>query len=429
MAVMRPARASAPSPVKSSRFLRKIELAPGLVCTLRTARPADRDGIRTLYDDIYGPAYPLPLIRDPKITAAVIRDPNQFWVVGEADDQRLIASVLFAIDQEDRIGKCYGAVVAQEARGHDLMQHMISAGIAELSGDAASPPGAELASAGRSPGSIALFYATTRTVSPAPGKLVARLGFVSCGVFPNVHRVQSSETHGLDVYFRKVAFRDRLTEPRLIPEVQEFFQIAKEALNLPDQAIIEEVDLPPRSREQFTFTVVEDPPLVERIYRSRLASVELRFSFFPFHEPHVLCRTRDGDEVFIHYNRADGYGSILGVKSDVLDFAGFLDQLCAVAHALGLRYIELLVSAFDPLKQRQALEARFLPCAYFPAMKITSGGKRMDYLVFSRSFEKLDFTQLNLEGTRRRYLQAFVKCWYGMLVARAPGFESADKLF
>ena len=44
-------------------------------------------------------------------------------------------------------------------------------------------------------------------------------------------------------------------------------------------------------------------------------------------------------------------------------------------------------------------------------------------------FEKLDFTQLSLEGTRRRYLQAFVKCWYAMLLARAPGFESEDKLF
>jgi tryptophan synthase alpha chain len=105
------------------------------------------------------------------------------------------------------------------------------------------------------------------------------------------------------------------------------------------------------------------------------------------------------------------------------------DQLCAAAHSLGLRYIELLVSAFDPVKQRQALEARFLPCAYFPAMKVTSGGRRMDYLVFSRSFEKLDFTQISLEGTRRRYLQAFVKCWYGMLVAHAPSFEAADKLF
>lgn len=421
--------------MRPARFTRQLEYAPGRRGTLRIAKAADKSAIRSLYDDIYGPAYPLELIRDPKKTAATIRDPHHHWFVFEGDGGRLLASVLFAIEPEDRMGKCYGAVVRPEARGHDLMQHILQAGLEELTRD-------------ESP--CELFYATTRTVTPAPGKLVARLGFVSCGVFPNVHRVQSSETHGLDVYFRKNAFRDRMLEPKLIPEVEEFFRIAKETLHLPDEAIIQDVELPPRSTERHFFEIIDDgdasspsgaelasvgrgpgrsPGLVSRIYARRIAERELKFSFFPFHEPHVLCRTRDGDEVFIHYNRADGYGSILGVKSDVLDFAGFLDQLCAAAHGLGLRYIELLVSAFDPVKQRQALEARFLPCAYFPAMKVTAGGKRMDYLVFSRSFEKLDFTQISLEGTRRRYLQAFVKCWYGMLVARAPGFEAVDKLF
>jgi RimJ/RimL family protein N-acetyltransferase len=413
---MRPAVSADTSPTfRPARFQKKLEYAPGKHCVFRLAKVGDRDAIRGLYDDIYGPAYPLPLIRDPKVTASVIKDPGHFWlVVEDPATKRLIGSVLFAIDEADRIGKVYGAVVRPEYRGHDLMQHAIAAGLNELTAEERP---------------IELFYATTRTVTPAPGKLVARLGFVSCGVFPNVHRVQSSETHGLDVYYRSGAFRDRLTEPRLIPEVAEFFEIARESLKLPDQAIIEPIDLPPASREQFTFTVVDDPPLVERIYKSRLAQGELRYSFFPFHEPHVLCRTRDGDEVFIHHNRADGYGCILGVKTDVMDFAGFLDQLCSAAHSLGLKYIELLVSAFDPLKQRQALAARFLPCAYFPAMKVTARDKRMDYLVFSRSFEKLDFTRISLEGTRKRYLQAFVKSWYAMLVARAPSFESVDRLF
>lgn len=414
--VMRPAGSADTSPsFRPARFQKKLEYAPGKHCVLRLAKAGDRDAIRGLYDDIYGPAYPLTLIRDRSVTASVIRDPDHFWLlIEDPAAKRLIGSVLFAIDEQDRIGKVYGAVVRPEFRGHDLMQHAIAAGMQELTAEERA---------------VELLFATTRTVTPAPGKLVARLGFVSCGVFPNVHRVQSSETHGLDVYFRPTSFRDRLTEPRLIPEVAEFFEIARETLKLHDQAIIEPIDLPPASRERFMFEVIDEPRMVDRIYRRRLAERELRYSFFPFHEPHVLCRTRDGDEVFIHHNKADGYGCILGVRTDVMDFAGFLDQLCSAAHGLGLRYIELLVSAFDPLKQRQALAARFLPCAYFPAMKVTAGGKRMDYLVFSRSFEKLDFTRISLEGTRKRYLQAFVKSWYSMLVARAPNFEAVDKLF
>jgi RimJ/RimL family protein N-acetyltransferase len=400
-------------PGKPGRFERKIPFALRQWCAIRPARPKDRDGIRALYDDIYGPDYPLALIRDPKVTLATIKDPDHFWLVLE-HNKRLVGSVLFAIDNTDRIGKVYGAVVRPELRGHDLMQHAIAAGLEELLAE--DRP-------------LELFYATTRTVTPAPGKLVARLGFVSCGVFPNVHRVSTSETHGLDVYFRPRAFRERLLAPRLVPEVVEFFQIARETLHLPDEPVIEPVDLPPPARDRFQFTVLDDPAAVARIYRQRLKARQLRFSFFPFHEPHVLFATRDGHEVFVHHTRADGYGAILGVRSDVVDFAGFLDQLCDAAHGLGLRYIELLVSAFDPLKQAQAWQARFLPCAYFPAMKITTGGKRMDYLVFSRSFETLDFTQIQLDGTRKRYLQAFVKCWYAMLVAHAPDFEKVDRLF
>ncbi|MBI4864591.1 MAG: hypothetical protein HY815_30705 [Candidatus Riflebacteria bacterium] len=400
--------------MRPARFKRKVQFSSTLECTIRLARTSDVRAIRTLYDDIYGGDYPLPIIRDPTQTLATIKDRKHFWLVVE-HERRLVASVIFAIDSTDLIGRVSGAVVRPEFRGHDLTHQAIRLGLEELLAE-------------KRP--LDLFYATTRTVTPAPERLVSRLGFVSCGVFPNVHKVVASETHGLNAYFRPQALKKRLLGPRLIPEVGEFFAIAKETLNLPDDAVIEPADPGPRSSERFEFSVVQDEAAVAQLYRQRIAERSLKYHFFPFHEPQVLYHTPDqADEVFIHFNRNDGYGAILGVKSEVADFGSFLDQLCEAARDLGLRYLELLISAFDPMKQRHVLTARFLPCAYFPAMKVTTGDRRMDYLIFSRSFENLDFTGIALEGTARRYLQAFMKCWYAVMVAQAPDFEQADRLF
>jgi len=400
--------------MKPKRLSKKIPLGPGEVCTIRPARANERDAIRELYQDVYGDTYTLPLIREPERTLQTIKDPDHLWLVAE-HRKRLIGSVLFAFDRTEHIGKVFAAVIRSEYRGHDLTQHAIAAGLDSLLQEA-SP--------------LEIFYATTRTVTPAPARLVSRLGFVSCGVFPNVHKVTTPETHGLHIRFRPSALLQRQRNPRLIPEVVPFFEIAKETLGLDDSPKIESSAAVQPSGALYSFVIEQDELKVLQVYRKRLEEKSLRWSFFPFHEPNVLCHTPDhAYEVFIQFHRTDGYGVILGIKGQPPDMSVFLDQLCGTAHQLGLAYIELLVSAFDPAKQSQALAARFLPCAYFPAMKVTTGGFRMDYLVFSRSFQNLDFTGITLEGTPRRYLQAFMKCWYAMVLSQAPNFEKQDLLF
>jgi N-acetylglutamate synthase-like GNAT family acetyltransferase len=400
--------------MERKRFSRVLRLESGQAVQLRRARPKEAAAVRELYDDVYGGAYPLSLIRDPAELAATLADPSHFWAVLE-HDKRLIGSVLFTVDAGDGIGKVFGAVVRPEYRGNDLTQRAIAKMV-------------EAVTAGPQP--LDVLYATTRTVTPAPAKLVRRLGFVNCGVFPNVHRVSVLETHGLDVLARPEALEARLRRPQLIPEVAEFYAIVRESLNLPDEADLVEMPAPPPVDLHLGFEVLEEVAAVRELYRARLAEHRLRYCFFPFHEPHLLCHTKaHADEVFLHRNDADGHGAILGISSERPEFGGLLDQLSQAAERLGFRYIELLVSAFDPGKQREAVAARFLPCAYFPAMKRTVAGRRMDYLVFSRSFENLDFTGIQLDGAARRYLQAFMQGWYAMLLARAPDFERENKLF
>ena len=60
------------------------------------------------------------------------------------------------------------------------------------------------------------------TADRGMARRVRRLGFVSLGIFPNVHRTQEYETHGLKALFHPDAFKRRKRVPRLIPEVAGF---------------------------------------------------------------------------------------------------------------------------------------------------------------------------------------------------------------
>ena len=151
--------------------------------------------------------------------------------------------------------------------------------------------------------------------------------------------------------------------------------------------------------------------------------------FFPFTEPNLLFQTPDKSvEFFVNFNEVDGNGVIIGYKVGSNDLRRSLMWFCEAASLSGMRYIELLVNAFRPDLQRIALDARFLPCAYFPAMRMTVTGGREDYIVFSRSFESLDFMEMNLVSTNRKFLDAFMKCWYEMLVRCQPDFDEGWRI-
>jgi hypothetical protein len=146
--------------------------------------------------------------------------------------------------------------------------------------------------------------------------------------------------------------------------------------------------------------------------------------FFPFTDPNLLFSARDGSaDIFVNFSRLDGNGVILGYRHTGPDIRNTLMWFCEEAAKSGMRYIEMLVSAFRPDKQRMALDARFLPCAYFPAMRMNDEGLREDYLIFSRAFENLDFMNMNLVDTNRKFLDAFMKCWYELLVRCQPDFD------
>jgi hypothetical protein len=271
-----------------------------------------------------------------------------------------------------------------------------------------------------------VIYATTRTVSFAPQVVLEHLGFLPMGIFPNVRKVESFETHGLEVFFREESLKFRRPRPKLIGEVSEFFEIARNEVGLEEffePVFLDEED-PRKFGKRISFEVNENIEEIREKYDYYQHKDLMQRVFFPFTEPNMLFSAEDGSaDIFVNFNALDGNGMILGYRFSGDNLRHTLMWFCEKAANSGMRYIEMLVNAFLPKMQRLALDARFLPCAYFPSMKMNEEGQREDFIIFSRSFEKLDFMNMHLVDTNRRFLDAFMKCWYDLLVRCQPDFD------
>ncbi|HNY12959.1 MAG TPA: hypothetical protein PKK26_15330, partial [Candidatus Wallbacteria bacterium] len=273
-------------------------------------------------------------------------------------------------------------------------------------------------------------YATTRTVSFAPQVVLEHVGFISLGIFPNVRRVQKHESHGLEVYYSKTAFENRVLMPTLIPELRKFYKIAQDLLHLEDALIVDKVEDVPQE-DSIWFIYEDDEKKVAEKYNEYIKQGDKILGFFPFATPNMRFYSKDmKHEIFCNINRQDGHMAIIGFKCQARNFTNLLNSFCRAAQAVaGAEYVELLVSAFDPTHQKQALEAKFLPCSYFPAMSMTSEGERIDYLAMSRSFVNLDFTEIHLVKNNQKFLEAFMECWYNQMLRFNKPFDDETNIF
>jgi hypothetical protein len=394
--------------------MQRLILQDGREVHFKTARPDDADAILALYNKVYKGRYTLRDVTDPDVIRHKTDDPNYFWILAQLEGV-LIGSVLFAIDPVNKLGKTYAAAVLGEFRGQDVMRSMVLQGLERLT---------------QRTRTCDVIYATTRTVSFAPQVVLEHLGFLPMGIFPNVRKVESFETHGLEVFFRPQSLELRRRGPLLVPEVQDFYSIVRRGLNLEEHFVRELPQEDPRHMgDPIHFQVISDDEIVRRTFDHYQDKDLMDRVFFPFHEPtHLFIAENEVAEIFVNFNHIDGNGVILAYRIEAPDLRRVLMWFCEEASRAGMRYIEMLVSAFRPEIQRIALDARFLPCAYFPAMRMDDEGRREDYLTFSRSFETLDFMDMNLVDTNRRFLDAFMKCWYEMLVRCQPDFDEEWRL-
>lgn len=370
--------------------------------SIRRATPADADELRALYQDVYEGRYPLSIIYDVHETVSALGRDNILWLTAEAKG-RLVASVIFTVDKENKLAKVFGAVVKKTHRGRGLTEQAIRLGLHHLVEETAQAESV---------------YATARTLSPAPQKLLRNLGFKELGIFPNVRKVENYETHCLTAYFKPGALGRRMARPRLPSALKPFFSVVRRATGI-EEPEFNDTPLEPSSPYAggwIPFEIIEAPEFVLERWKSRRSANQLKMQFFPFHEPNLLLVSPDqSTEVYLHHSKPDHHAVIVGGHENVPDLTHLLNSVVMSLEEHGVRYLELLADAYHPRVLKSIMDARFLPSAYYPAMRWRRGRGR-DYIVFSKSFVVLDFRNILAEGFYREYLREYFNLWKALYV-------------
>ncbi|PIS47323.1 MAG: hypothetical protein COT17_04065 [Elusimicrobia bacterium CG08_land_8_20_14_0_20_51_18] len=382
----------------TNKKMEKTVTVPGKgEITIRPARIQDMRRIQVLYAEIYGASYSVTLITDKEKMRYAIEHDDYYWLVAEFQN-RIIGSLVYAIDLKDRISKAFGAVVSQEFRKHDLAYTMMKLVLDDIT---------------HTRDLVDLVYATTRTASSAPQRLTESLGFIKLGIFPNTHKVSENETHCLTAYMTEKALKKRRKNPRFIPEIRPFYEIVLKQLKL-DKPSIEDYKSPYSDHKQkiptLAFEMITAPGFVKNRYKSVKREGFFAATFMPFHEPNLIFVTLDGKtEIYLHYNTKDKYSVVMGGFTDQ-HMTVVLDSLSQKLNELNMSYVEVIVDAYSPEYQRMAVDARFIPTGYFPCSKRV-GNRRYDCIVFSRTFEILDFRNVKIISLYRNILKEYLKLW------------------
>jgi len=374
-----------------------IETPDGTKIRVRTLTENDMDEIKRLYYVVYGGNYTLEEVNNTDKMKWAIHDPNYIWLMCE-NGEKPIASVIFLIDPRDRIGKTFAGVVLPDYRGHKIMKTMIKKGIDLIFNEK------DLCD---------LVYGVVRTfVTKSFHRELEELGFIDMGVFPNVRKVGKYETHSLKVLFREGSLENRKKEPILIEPVNEIYRIVREKLGLEKAKLVEYEYEPPEKFEKIEFFIEKSPDIEWEYYKKR-DSGELLISFFPFHYPEIKLYTKDKKtQVYIHFEERDGHGDLMGIETDnPSKLTHILNSVAEYAESIGIKYLELLLNAYNPGRQKNALQADFLPCAYFPGLAMGEDGKRTDFIVSCRTFVPLNFKEMKLTEGTRSFMKAYYKLY------------------
>ena len=366
--------------------------------TIRLARTADMRRIQMLYAEVYGPNYPITIVTDKEQMRRAIEDDDYYWIVAESGG-RIVGSLVYAVSLAYRYSKAFGAVVSQEFRKLNLAYTMMKLVLDDIT---------------RNKDLVDLVYATTRTANYAPQKLTESLGFVKLGIFPNTHKVQDNETHCLTAYFTEGALARRRKKPQIIPEIAPYYELIRRQLPL-EKPVVKNALGPYSDHKQkiplLSFEVVNAPEFVRKRYWKSKHTSFFEHTVMPFHEPNLLLITPDQrTQVYLTYSPKDKYSVIVGGQTDEASFAVVLESVARKVSEMDMAYLEVIIDAYTPALQRDALDARFIPSAYFPCAK-RMGSRRHDCVVFSRTFDVLDFRNVKIISLYKNFLREYLKLW------------------
>lgn len=369
---------------------------------LRRATTVDMASIMELYAVAYDGTYPDPTFTNVVKLKEAILSESKYLFVCEDENKKIIASILFLFDTENQIAKAGAAVVHPDARGHNITQKLIKFGIDYFN---------------NFPEPIKVLYITTRTVHKAAQVLTSNMGFNQLGIFPNVHKTEDYETHALAAMHFNDAIKMRFADFEQHPKVMPLYELVAKKYDLPDMSLAQMWNEKKYTGKVPILEVIEAPHFVKHRINSLKGANEVDLGFFPFHTPSILITSANQSiEVFAYVNEVDKHCVITGCCIDrEVSFTELFLKISNILRDRGIRYIEVILRANRLNLIDKITKAKFIPCGYIPAFQLEED-QRYDYVVFSRSFEILDFKNIVLTGTNQKYLELYIKNWEEMFL-------------
>lgn len=363
---------------------------------IRRANLKDISRLLELYSMAYNGTYPDSTFTDVNNLIKLINSADRFLFVYESDGE-IVASTLFLYEESHLLAKAGGAVVLPDFRGQNITRQILEFGINYINENTKG---------------FELLYITTRTVNRAAQVLTKKMGFKELGVFPNVHKTQDYETHALSVLLYESALKKRYTTFEHHPNSYPLYSIAEKTCELPKMDMAKEWIKKEYQGEVPSLEIVEAKEFLNHRFKNLKTRREIDLGFLPFHKPNLLITSPDQRiEVFLYENEIDKHCVFAGLKMDrEVSLTNLFIKVSNMLRDRGVRYIEVISRANRLNFIDKLCQAKFLPSAYVPAFQL-EGEKRFDYIVFSRSFEVIDFKNIELTGANQEYLSEYVKLW------------------
>lgn len=362
----------------------------------RKAILSDAPAIMQLHLSAYGGTYPDPTFSSLERVNQALKTNSKFIYVALISNT-VVGCLLFNYERTNLLAKAGGAVVSPEYRGHNITQKLLATGIKDIQ---------------ENENGMDVLYITTRTVHKAAQVLTQNMGFKQLGIFPNVHKTKDYETHALAAMYFNESTCKRFTEFEQHPEVLPLFNIVRENIELPEMTEAQMWKHKPYAGDVPVLEIIDAKEYVKARMEMLSTSSEIDLAFFPFHAPNILITSpKQSIEVFAYVNEIDKHCVITGCKIDrEVSFTDLFLEVSNILRDKGIRYIEVIIRANRLNIIDKILKSKFIPCGYVPAFQLEEE-KRYDYVVFSRSFEILDFAQIELTGENAKYLKNYIKLW------------------
>ncbi|MET9887459.1 GNAT family N-acetyltransferase [Streptomyces sp. NPDC006430] len=366
-----------------------------MTAVIEQATPADIADLRQLYYAVYGPHYPTALGTDPAEMSRLISDPHTLWLVARCPRTGALAgSAAVHGEPGSRIGRLEGLAVHPDQRGSGLAGRLTDA----------------LCAGTLDAGELDSVYATVRTVSAGPQRVVARNGFRPLGILPNAVDLSSRESLALYARHAPGVLDRRLHVAEVPDSLLPLLNTAAASLGISYADARPTPPLPaPAGPAAAPLEMIEAAGFVRRRFREHFPDTGRWF--YPLHTPNILLTPDDGGfEVYAYLNRTGGYCALVTAHPDPVAAAGWLEPVTRTLTRAGAGYVEALV----PLEHHAALSAfaaqGFIAGALYPAMRRDGDGFH-DYVVMSRTTEHIDFRGVVVDPPLQPFLDSYVSAW------------------